>query len=115
MIKDTLYAKYIKDRQDGEILENEFGFITYRIVEKECFIMDMCIDTSKRGRGFGKILVYDLERIALEKGCDVISANVHLWDKGASNTMLAALTVGFEIAQANNNVILIIKKLSGGT
>lgn len=115
MIKETLYAKYILERQESHILENELGFITYKINGKECFIVDMYVDVNSRAVGKGKSLVYELESIALESSCEFISANIHLWDKGASNTLLSAINVGFEVIQADKNIISIIKKISGGT
>lgn len=115
MIKNSLYAKYMKERQNAEILENESGFVVYKFLEKECFINEMFVDTNKRSKGVGRALIYELEAIALEKGCDCISANIHLWDKGASNTLMAALSVGFEVSRSEQNILLIAKKIKGGS
>jgi hypothetical protein len=51
MIKNTLYAKYILEREGLEILEDEFSFITYKIAGPECFIANMFIDQEKRKTG----------------------------------------------------------------
>lgn len=114
-IKDTLYAKYIKEREGFDILENELGFLTYKIKpeDKDCFIGHMYIDESVRARGHGKSLIESLSEIALSNECEVISASVDLRDKHASRTIQAALRTGFQIYKAEYDVILIIKYLKG--
>ena len=114
-IKDTLYAKYIKEREGFDILENDLGFVTYKINrdEKNCFIGHMYIEESVRERGNGKSLIEGLSEVALEKECDVISASIDLRDKNASLTLQAALRIGFEVFKAEYGVILIIKRLKG--
>lgn len=113
MLVDTFYAKYIKDREELVILENEFGFITYKISGKECFLANMYIDENQRQKGKGRELISQLSEIAHAKSCDVISANIHINDKNASKTLLAALIVGFKIARAEYGTLLIVKDIEG--
>jgi len=113
MLKDTLYAKYIKERDDREILEDEFGFITYKISGEECYINDMCIDLSERSGSRGRNLIEQLKEIALKLGCTFISANIYLADKGSSNTLFASLKVGFKVVKANHDILFIVKKIGG--
>jgi len=112
-IKDTLYAKYIKEREGFEVLENEFCFLTYVINQKECFIGHFYTDESCRGQGKARELVESLSEVAAYNECELISASIDLRDKGASKTMQAALRVGFEIAKAECGVIVIVKHLKG--
>lgn len=111
MLKNTLYAKYIKERDDREILEDEYGFITYKILNQECFIYDMCVDLSSRVGSRGRALIDSLVEIAHAADCSFISANVFLSDKGSSNTLLAAIRVGFKAVKANNDIIFIVKEI----
>lgn len=112
-LKNTLYSDYVKERLGADILEDESGFIVYSIKENECFIQDMHIRHVVRNQGYGKALVEQLEEIAKNNKCDVITANVHLWDAGCNNTIAAAIKTGFTLGRAENNVILIIKKIGG--
>lgn len=113
LLKNTLYYQYVKDRLNAEILEDDTGFIVYTIVGEECFIQEMAVRKGVCGMGYGKNLIADLEEIAKKAECKFISANVHLWDKGAPNTLTAAFKTGFELSQANNQIITIIKKIGG--
>lgn len=111
MIKDTLYAKYILEREDRHVVENEAGFVTYRVAGEECFIVDMYIDPTSRRKGLSRNLV---ETLIQETRCKVITANIWLNDKNANNTLKAALAIGFTVEQAENGCLLIAKKCVGG-
>lgn len=113
MISSTLYAKYIEERTGGKILEDEFGFIEYRIAGTECFIVDSYVLPEKRKLGHMRALEGRLESIAIEAGCDHMTGNIHLGDSGASKTLVAAILIGFEVVAANAGVLLISKKLGG--
>jgi GNAT superfamily N-acetyltransferase len=111
MIKRTLYAEYLSERMDGEILESEKGFITYKVNGTECFIIDMFVSKKYRSASFGRDFINELCDIALQRGCNIITANVHLWDKGHDNTLIAAFKTGFKISNAENGVLIIYKKI----
>lgn len=112
-IKDTLYAKYMKERSNAEILETESGFIVYRIVGKECFIVDMYFDRDKRGTKLPTQLVNELGEVAKESGCECITANIHLSDKMAAKTLTSTLKFGFSLVRADAGILLIAKDLRG--
>jgi len=113
VIKDTIFAKYIEDRLGAKILENEFGFIFYIIKGAECFIQDMSIQESDRAKGKGRSLVYQLTKIAQDAGCEFLSANIHLFDKGANNTLIASMKAGFKVISAQNQILVITKDIKG--
>lgn len=108
-IADTLYAKYIKEREGTDVLESEFGFITYRITGAECFIVDMHVDQAARKTGQGRALLEQLSEIAKE--CHFLTANIWLKKKGSQVSLRGALACGFEVRNANADVLLIAKNL----
>lgn len=112
-IASTLYAQYIKEREGSEVLESEDGFIVYKISKKECFIVDMFVAKDRRARGAGHALLKSLDALAAKRDCEFITANIHLWDAGASNTLLAALTAGFLLGSANAGHITIFREVGG--
>lgn len=111
MIKNTLYAKYIKERKGVEVLEGFDFFIMYSVSGEELFIDEMFVDQPQRSIGKGKSAIGQLVEIAKQNNCKVITANVHLWDSGCNNTLTAALLTGFEVKAAQNNIILISKSV----
>jgi hypothetical protein len=111
MIKETLYFDYIKEREGLEVLENESGFITYKITGDECFIKNMFITPKMRSTFLLKNMIDLLCEIAFIRKCKFISANIDLQDEGAGRTLVAALKIGFRLARAQNDILLIIKEL----
>lgn len=113
MIADTLYAKYISEREDAKILENENSFLIYKIINKEIIILNLYVDIKNRKSGICANLIFNLETIAKENECDILSGHIQLNDIGCNVTMLAALNLGFKIGAANQQSILIYKKVLG--
>lgn len=105
------YAQYIKERENKEIIENESGFLTYKIFEKECYLADMFIVPEKRGSSAVAYFIQELSDISIRAGCDHISANIRLNDKGATRTLRASLKLGFNLVSAENGTITICKEL----
>ncbi len=103
------YKSYLVERQDAKVLDRPEGFIIYRILDKECFIVDMFILKNHRNTEVLSDLFSDLQILA--KGCDTITGNIHLSDKGCNRTINAAFKLGFKVIQANNNCLLIAKEL----
>ncbi len=110
-LSDSLYAKYILEREGAELIESSSTFITYKIDGKECFIANTFTEESKRKSGHFKSILKDLEAIARSRGCEFLSANIHLRDKHASATMAVSLALGFRIEKADCGIIMITKLL----
>jgi predicted GNAT superfamily acetyltransferase len=71
----------------------------------------MHVQKESRKSGEGRKLVNELAEIAKSRGCNIITGNVQLNDPGSSNTLLAALLVGFRVVSANGVSLLIAKEL----
>jgi len=113
MISKTLYAKYIKERENFDVLETDSSFLTYKIKENSCFIGHAYVEKSARKKGGLRHIINDLSIIAKRNGCETITGAIDLRDSGASVTLLASLKIGFKVFQAESGVILIAKKIKG--
>lgn len=113
MIKNTLYAKYISEREGAEILEDESSFITYKINGEECFIKNMYIDPLVRGNGHSRKIIEKLSAVAKSFGCTFLSGTIDLQAPGASRVQAAAISVGFNVVKAHNDILMIKKNLGG--
>ena len=113
MIGQTLYAKYIKERENAQVLENESGFITYKFINDECFICDVFVDPKARKKGVISELVDALAAIAEQEQATHLSANIYLNDPGANRTLSAALKIGFEVVGAAPGALAIVRKIGG--
>lgn len=111
MSGDMLYAEYVAERQGLKSIWKPWGFVVYRIVGPECFMVDMHITKSERRTGKSRQLAEELASIARELGCELITANIYLKDPGANQTLAAALAQGFEVKSSGNDVLLIAKEI----
>lgn len=66
------YAKYAKEREGAETIEDEKGFISYKIQDGVCFITDMFVDPDFRNLSIGKGFVKLVEEEAKEKGIETM-------------------------------------------
>lgn len=110
-LKDSLYANYIKEREGAEIVECAEGFITYKVVDKQCLLLDLFVKKESRKSGIFKLLFSKLEALAKKSLCEEIAARVFLVDPNHKTTILAAFSVGAEITDAHSGCIYLIKKL----
>lgn len=115
MIADTLYAKFIDEREGAKILEHKCGFVTYKLEGDECFICNMFVALEFRQGGYARALVEGLEALALAAGCKILTGNIHLNDHGSNATLISSLLIGFQVAAANNGSLLIVKQVKGVT
>ena len=109
MIADTLYAKYILERDGQNIIEDGDGFIIYKVSGAECFIVEMFVNKEARRAGHGRSLIERLASLVPE--CTIMTANIWPHKPGSSDALLGALRVGFEVKRADAGVLLIAKDL----
>ena len=86
--------------------------MVYKIVDKECFLAEMFIQATSRGTGLFEQMILELNDLAKLNKCEVITANIDLRDKGANRNLRASQKLDFKVIQANNNVLLIERKVS---
>lgn len=112
-INDTLMKAYLKNQNDADIVEDENGFIIYRIVGEECYISELFVADHAKGTGKCKELINVLSDIARFEKCTFLSGKIHLVHAGANHTLGVALHLGFKVISADQNTIVITKQLGG--
>jgi predicted GNAT superfamily acetyltransferase len=111
MINETLFANYLLEREGAKILENESGFLIYKITGEECFIKDLCVSKDVRQQSKCRDLIASLSGIAKQAGAKYLTGNIFIKDKGHMVTLIAAHALGFKLVGANNDVLMILKDL----
>lgn len=106
-----LFKRYLLERENKQVIQNETGFIIYKLFEKECFIADMFILPENRSSQALSLFINELSGIAKKHGCVCLTANIHVADSANQKTLRAAFKMGFTIFAANNNIIMISKDL----
>lgn len=111
MIQNTLFANYISEREGKRIIEDERGFLIYKIQGDECYLAEGFVREDARGGSAFSDLLRHVYATAQSEGCKVVTANIHLADKGAMRTLKAVLNRGFRVASASSDVLLIVKEI----
>ena len=107
----SLYAKYIQEREGKQILENEHGFFTYKIVDKECYIEDIFIKKESRRSGIATVMANEIAQIAINAGCGYLTGTCIPSTQGATESMKAMFSYGFRIHSCQEDRIILIKEL----
>lgn len=105
------YADYIKERENLDYLEFKEGFLTYRIEDRECYLANIYVAPEFRGTPAISHFINELSKIAESKNCNFLTANIYLTDHGFNRTLKAALKLAFRVVRAENNSVVIVKKL----
>lgn len=107
----SLWADYHKERLLRDTIEKEYGFITYAIRDKECFIADIYIKPDLRQIKLASELVDAVFAIAKQKDCEYVTCSVILDTTSPELSAKSALGYGFKFINAHNNIITFKKGL----
>ena len=106
-----MYFEYIKERENLDHVLGDDYFFTYEIRDREFYLANIYLRPFKRGTPAVFEMYEQIEKIARENSCELISANIYLTDKGFHRTLGASLKLGFSIVMAQNNSVTIVRKL----
>jgi ribosomal protein S18 acetylase RimI-like enzyme len=110
----SLYAQYIAEREDKEIIESEKGFATFKIFNNgECYLQDLYVIPEQRKSGLATEMTDSIVAIAKERGCKTLLGSVCTDDKYATRNMKVFLAYGMQIYKIVGNMIFLNKNLSG--
>ncbi len=108
---DSLFAQYIKERENKEIIESDIGFATYYFVDKNCYIQDIFVKSDFRKSGEASRLADEISKIAKENGCTKLYGSVVPSAKGSTESLHVLLHYGFKLNSSINNFIAMEKEL----
>lgn len=109
----SLYAEYVKEREEKFVIENEEAFCKYGINEKEkyCYIEDLYVRPESRKSGIGQRMTDFICIIAKNKGCKKVITSMVPSAKGSDYSMKVILKYGFRLRSSDYNVIYFEKEL----
>lgn len=107
------WARYLNERYGHESIEEDWGFVTYKIVPPFIALEDLYIVPEQRQRGAGTKALKKIEDIGRAHQATHVWAQVQLMDRGSTESMKAILAVGFKMIEAQNNRIVLHKEIEG--
>lgn len=116
-------AEYYKEERDETLLENEKGFISYKIYDhtqtlnrKEIMICDFYVNKDYRGTKAAKDLADEVEKIGRDQGCSDASCYIqHKGEEDMDRTtykLQLYIRYGFKVYSMSETQITLIKDLT---
>jgi ribosomal protein S18 acetylase RimI-like enzyme len=108
----SLYAEYLRERTDDEIIEVADGFATYRFLpDGACYIVDIYCRPESRKHGIASSLADSIAAHAVAKGCKELIGSVSLRANGVTDSIKTLFAYGMEVKTAGPDYIIFTKGL----
>lgn len=107
----SLYREYIKEREKKEIIESNDAFITFKILNEICYIVDIYVRPDKRKSGVAKELADRVCVVAVENGCKHLLGSVDVNADGATDSLKVLLAYGMDLDSISGSLIFFKKGL----
>lgn len=105
----SLYSQYLSELQNREIIETDYGFITYYYVPDGCYIADIYILPEHRRGRKAFDLADQVAVIAKKSDVHTLIGSVILNVQGATTSLKMLLAYGFELKSTGSNFIIMSK------
>lgn len=106
----SLYGEYIKELHNRDEIEGDGWFVTYKILDDYCYLVDMYIIPEKRNSGLGLELNSKVEDIAKENGCSKLLTTVDIKCVKDDNLKLIK-KCGYKLLKQNDSGLFFLKDL----
>lgn len=107
----SLYAEYIKERLDLEIIELEHGYATYKFIPEGCYIEDIYVRPDFRRTHLATELADQIASIAKARGCTKLFGTVAPNTRGATSSLKTLLGYGMTLLNSSPQLIVFSKDI----
>jgi ribosomal protein S18 acetylase RimI-like enzyme len=107
-----MYKAYLEELHDGKsIVSTDYGFASYWIREKECYIEDIYTKPEYRKAEYASKLADLIAQIAIEQKCKYLTGSVIPTANNSTKSLKVLLGYGFKLCLAEENLIWFKKDL----
>lgn len=109
----SMYADYLRERTNDEIIEKDTGFATYRIIpdSKSVYIIDIFVLPAHRKSKVGSAIADEIVSIAKSKGCTKLLGSVVPSSKGSTASIDTLRGYGMTLASSGVDFIFFEKEI----
>lgn len=108
----SLYAEYLFERTNDEIIETADGFVTYRYLnDDQVYIIDIFIRSTERKKGKASELADIVRDEARLRGCKEMLGTVVPNTKNATASIITLIAYGMKIHSSSENLIVFKKDI----
>jgi GNAT superfamily N-acetyltransferase len=109
-----MFSEYYLEREGFRTVTTDYGFASFKIDGKECYLKDIYVKKEHRRGGHASEIAQMVESIAIEEGCDCIKGSIVPDLPGATECLAGQLKFGFKLFSSHENFIVLIKELDHG-
>jgi GNAT superfamily N-acetyltransferase len=107
----TLYAAFIKERENFDSVEEEYGFATYQIRGNLVYLRDVYVIPKERQKGYASLLSDRVAEISKKQGCPKNFTTVACLDPNEGLNIQIVTLYGFKFTQTNGQLSYFEKEL----
>lgn len=108
----SLYAEYLKERTNDQIVEDERGFATWRYLnDVQVYIVDIYVRPDFRKKGVAASFADHIVFEAKNRGCKTLIGTVVPSLRGSSSSLKVLLAYGMTPLSASNDLIFMSKEI----
>lgn len=107
----SLYAQYVLEREGLETLENEKGFLTYKIENGYLFISDIFVIESARKENIASKMADEIVEKAIKLGANAMYSHVDTNAKNWRESVKFIEKYGCKPVKIENNLVYFKKEI----
>ena len=110
----SLYAQYIKERENKDIIETDKGFATFQfLTNNQCYLQDIFVLPEYRKSGLCFEMADKVTQRAKEKNCHTLIGSVCTDDQNATRNIKVLLAYGMYFDKVIGNMMFFKKSIDG--
>lgn len=110
--KMSLYAEYIKEHRNDEIIEMEHGFATYRYLDSNSvYIVDIYIQPDHRKSKLASVIADEVVKASKLRGCTKLLGTVTPSANNSTVSLKVLLGYGMSLKSSSNDLIIMEKEI----
>lgn len=110
-MKPSLWARYIMERDNKNMLEEEYGFATYYFIDEIVYLEDIYVTPEMRKTYVASQLADKVADKAREAGCKRMLGSVKMIDKSRDRNIKVLMNYGMKLDSSNEHMLYFIKDI----
>lgn len=112
-----MYARYLKETQNKEMLETPHGFLTYGfncvpgVAFPHCYIEDIYVIPEMRKTHIASTMADRVASIAKERGCKLLLGSVNAKSSDPNRSLLVLQAYGMRLCSIATDTLWMVKDL----
>jgi len=109
----SMYADYLKEKTNDQIIETDKGFATYRYLEGQgvVYIVDLYVKPEYRKASVASTMADTIVDLARKKGCVKLLGSVVPSAKNSTDSLRVLLGYGMSLESSSNDFIIFRKDI----